>query len=185
MSNTLSNNPAFKLEGTFGKYRIYIPTDITQYHMSRYVQFQHQLIFAHAGATPEVFARIADEILNRCNLTVKLENRITDIGVLANEIKYRLKYPVDEHCAIRVGAILSFVEYTNEEGVYHSENPDKYDIFYTKIKEDLAKSDPAAYSFFLSWGVSNIPKYREHFATSISLDYFNKRKETLDSLTPQ
>lgn len=180
MSKTLSDNPAFKLEGTFDKYRIYIPTDITQYHMSRYVQFQHQLIFAAAGATPEVFGRIADEIINRCNLTVKLENRITDIGVLANEIKYRLSYPVDEHCAIRIGAILSFIEWDES-----SEDPDKYDIFYTKKKEELAMNDPAAYSFFLTWGVSNIPKYREQFDTSISLDYFRKRNEALQSLTPQ
>jgi hypothetical protein len=175
VSNTLANNPAYSLQGTFNGINIYIPADISNYHMSRYVQLQHQLIYANAGTTSEELERIAGEILQRCNMTHKLDNRITDIGVLANQILYRIKHPVDEHCAIRVGAVLCFME---------DENPDKYDIFYTRKKEELAMSNPDAYAFFLSWGVSNIEKYRTHFDTSISLDYFSRRREVLMSLTP-
>jgi hypothetical protein len=119
---------------------------------------------------------IADAILQRCNLQSKLETRITDIGVLANEIKYRTKYPVDEHCAIRIGAVLSFID---------GEDPDKYDVFWTRKKEELAMNNPEAYSFFLSWGISNTEPYRKQFDTSISLDYFRNRQEALRSLSLQ
>lgn len=172
----IKDNPAYKLEASFGDVNIYLPVDITNYHMSRYVQLQHQLIFANGGATSEELERIASEILKRCNMTTKMDNRVTDIGVLANQILYRIKHPVDEHCAIRIGAVLCFME---------GEDPEKYDIFWTKKKEELAHSNPEAYAFFLSWGVANIEKYRTHFDTSISLDYFSKRREALMSLTPQ
>jgi hypothetical protein len=177
VSNTqLKDNPAYTLQGTFNGINIYIPADISNYHMSRYVQLQHQLIYANAGTTAERLNEIADAILQRCNLQSKLETRITDIGVLANEIKYRTKYPVDENCSIRIGAVLSFMD---------GEDPDKYDIFWTRKKEELAMTNSDAYSFFLSWGISNIEPYRKQFDTSISLDYFSKRREALASLTPQ
>lgn len=176
MSETLANNPAYKLEGTFDGVNIYIPADISQYHMSRYVQLQHQLIYANAGCTADRLEQIATEILTRCNQNGKIDTRLTDIGVLANEILYRLKYPVDEHCAIRIGAVLSFMD---------GENPDKYELFYTQKKEELAHSNPEAYAFFLMWGISNIDRYRKQFDTSISLDFFSQRREALRMLTPQ
>lgn len=198
----LQNQPnLYKLEGTFDKYRIYTPTNIAEgYHLSRKVQADHQVIYSNAGATEEQLNVAMDAILQYCNDSGKLDR--TNIAVIANDIKYRLKYPVDEHCAIRMGCILSFVEWDEVVGQYkqHNENnptlsegdlypevrtrtvsedPNKYDAFFTNVKFDLAMSNPDAYTFFLSWGIANTPKYREHLDILTSMDYFNKRKEAL------
>lgn len=163
----------YKLEGAFDKYRIYTPTNIAEgYHLSRKVQADHQVIYSNSGATSEQLNMAMDAILQYCNDSGKLDR--TNIAVIANDIKYRLAYPVDEQCAIRMGAILSFVEW---DGV--SEDPNKYDAFFTNIKVDLAMSNPDAYTFFLSWGIANTPKYREHLDILTSMDYFSKRKEAL------
>lgn len=187
---TLASQPnLYKHEATFGKYRIYAPVNLTEYHTSRYVQMQHQLIYANAGGTKETIQAIAQEIIKRCN-DGKSKTVISDISVLANDLLYRTKYPVDEHAAIRLGAVLSFVEWEDTTPdtlitTTHSEDPNKYDAFYTGIKEQLAMNDPEAYSFFLTWGIVNVPTYKEHFDTSIDTDYFRLRREALRSLTPQ
>lgn len=189
MSQTLQSQPnLYRLEGTFDKYHIYTPVNIAEgYHLSRKVQADNQIIYSNAGATSEQLNMAMDAILEYCNSTGKLDR--TNIAVIANDIKYRLKYPVDEHCAIRMGCVLSFVEWTEPAKVNGgnieaptrtiSEDPNKYDAFFTDIKFDLAMNNPDAYAFFLSWGIANTPTYREASDISISMDYFRKRKETL------
>lgn len=206
MSQTLQSQPnLYKLEGTFGKYRIYTPVNIAEgYHVSRKVQADNQIIYSNSGTTKEQLEKAMTYILECCNATGKFDK--TNIAVIANDILYRLKHPVDEHCAIRLGAILSFVEWDESQPIQDSkldtalsnadihgiksvrtitENPLIYDAFYTRIKEDLAMNDPQAYSFFLTWGVVNTPTYREALDISTSTDYFRKRMEALQSLTPQ
>lgn len=180
------NNAAYELVHQAGKYRVYTPVNFQDgYHMSRYVEAINQQIYSNAGATRDVLESIMDEILARCNKELHPDNFRTDIAALANNIKYRLKYPVDQHCAIRMGAILSFMEYEAQDGATISEQPDKMEFHWLQKKVQLAMDMPELYSFFLTWGISNTPRYREALDTSNEADFFLKRDETLRSLMPQ
>src|SRR5690606_1498497 len=139
--------------------KFYTPANDTDYHLSRYVAAGAQNIYSSAGATREVLEAIADNMLQIVNADGNRTPSIkTDIGVLANNIKYRLKYPVDEDCAIRMGAIYCFMD---------GENPDEMHDLYTRKKMDYAKgsadgkipADPELYSFFLTLGVQSTPAW--------------------------
>lgn len=179
----LKSNPQYEHQITVEGYSLYIPANTADYHMSRYVEATNQNIYSQSGANKDVLEVVMDEIILRCNDTSNIKTLRTDIASLANNIKYRLKYPVDEHCIIRMGAILSFLEY-EEEGKLISENPDKAEIMWLNKKMDLAFKYPDLYAFFLSWGVSNTPSYREALDTLNSTDYFVKRKQAIASMMP-
>ncbi len=178
------NNPAYQQAAQEGKYSLYIPENIMSYHTSRFIQAANQQIYSNAGATKEVLEQVMTEIIERCNNQKDIATMRTDIAAFANSVKYRLKYPVDELCSLRMGAILCYLEYENEDGTVVSEDPDKYDNFWTKKKMDLAMDSPNLYSFFLTWGISNTPQYREHSGISIDMDYFMQRRQMLESLLP-
>jgi len=42
-------------------------------------------------------------MLELCNDEKNMKTLRTDVATLANNIKYRLSYPVDEDCALRMG----------------------------------------------------------------------------------
>lgn len=184
----LRNNNEFQLIfnipgiGEKEGYNFYIPAQTTEYHTSRLVEASNQQIYANAGANAEVFEAIADDIILRSNTQMNKETFRSDVAILANQIKYRKKYPVDQHCAIRMGAILSFIEEDKDEPTF-SEDPNKVQLLYQQRKETLAFDNPELYTFFLTWGSENIPIYKEHFATSIDMEYFSKRMDAIRSLT--
>lgn len=171
----LLNNPLYKVAATFDGINVFIPVDDTQYHMERYIAATAQQIYSDSGATKDVLGALMDEMIQKCNNEKDHKTLRTDIGTLANNIKYRLQYPIDEDCAIRMGALLSFLA---------DENPDVVLPFWTEKKVRMAHANPDAYTFFLSWGAINTPSYREQFSTSIDMDYFSKRRQTLASLLP-
>lgn len=179
------DNPAYILAASQGDVNIYTPANITEYHTSRYVAAMEQQIYAASGANKETLKEIADEILLRTNKTMEYDTRLSDISALANSILYRLKYPVDQHCAIRIAAILSFMEYENEDGKLISEDPNKSEIFWTQKKERLAMDHPAMYTFFLNWGISNLPEYNSRLETLIDEDYFLNRDKMISEILPQ
>lgn len=177
---SLSDNPAYVLQAESNGYKLFIPADMASgYTMERFVEATHQQIYANAGATAEVIKAIAEDALKRVNGGYSTDTLKTDIGTLMNSLLYRLQYPVDPHCAIRVGAILSFLEYTNADGKTISEDPEKYDHFWTAKKEGIAHDDPALYAFFLNWGANNIPEYRERLNLLTDQDYLSQRSEAL------
>lgn len=177
------NNPDFKLETTIAdKYRIYTPSNVqTGYHMMRYVEASNQEIYNRAGATPDMLNQVMDAIIERCNQP-NFKNARTEIASLAQSIQYRTKYPVDQHCAVRMGCVLSFMEY-EADGVTVSEDVNMVQPFWTDKKMKLAFEFPDAYSFFLSWGISSSASYRERLDTLTDLDYFNQRRQAISSLT--
>lgn len=173
-----NNNPAYKLELTHGKYRIYTPVNIMEgYSKQREVEANHQLIFSNSGATSDVLRTVMTEILTRCN-DEKNKSIRTEIGALAQSILYRLEYPVDQNCALRMGAILSFME----DGDI-SEPEDKAELFWVNKKVELALEHRELYDFFLSWGIVNTPKYSEVSDILNDSSYFVKRMEAILSLT--
>lgn len=161
-------------------YKIYTPANImTGYHMSRMIAANEQQVYSNAGITPDLLTAIGNEIVSRVNDKTN-KTALTDVAALANNILYRTKYPVDSLCCIRMGAILSFMSIDGMEEI-----PDKYNAWWTDKKVSLALDNPDMYTFFLSWGFANTPKYREALDTSIGSDYFRTREEAIRSLMPQ
>lgn len=177
----LKNNPDFKEVFTHDHYRFYIPAEHTKYHTSRYVTANNQLIFANAGATADVITAHLDKIIEFCNQTKPMETMRTDIAAICNALLYRTKFPVDEKCGIRMGALLCFMEYEHE-GNTISENPNEVSKFWNDKKFELANTVPEIYTFFLTWGIGNIPQYNEVLNTSKAEDYFEKRREAIQML---
>lgn len=165
--------------------RFYMPSDAANgYHMSRYVAAGAQNIYAAGGATKELLSTMMDKMLELCNDEKNLKTLRTDIATLANNIKYRLRYPVDEDCALRMGAIYTFVE---------GEEPDTTEDYWTSRKVAMAKGDmaqnikpdPELYTFFLSIGIPFTPAWNGQLSTLNNTKYFNQRKDMLNGLMAQ
>lgn len=186
MKTDFANNPKYKevFHSQVHNLKFYIPEDVANgYHMSRYVAAGAQNIYAAGGATKQLLSAMMDKMLELCNEEKSTKTLRTDVATLANNIKYRLQYPVDEDCALRMGAIYCFAE---------GEEPDQTEDFWTSRKVQLAKGDatqkiapdPELYSFFLSLGIASTPAWKELSDTLTDTSYFSKRTETLNSLTP-
>ncbi len=165
--------------------RFYMPEDAANgYHMSRYVAAGAQNIYAAGGATKELLGQMMDKMLELCNDEKSTKTLRTDIATLANNIKYRLRYPVDEDCGLRMGAIYTFVE---------GEDADTTEDYWTSHKVALAKGDatqnippdPELYAFFLSIGIPYTPSWSEQLAILTDSNYFSQRTEMLNGLLPQ
>lgn len=165
--------------------KFYVPATDTSYHISRYLAAGAQNIFSGAGATREVLEAISNRVLEICNADKKqADTWRSDISTLMNNIKYRLQYPIDELCAIRMGAIYCFME---------DEDPNETHDVHTRKKLAMAKgdelngtkADPDLYTFFLSMGVQSTESWKGYEAALEGTDYFQNRQETLTSLTPQ
>jgi hypothetical protein len=179
-----SNNPEYKLEGEFNGVKVYTLVKETDYHTYRYIEALNWQTYANCGTTKEKLTAIMDKILELCNEDKPSKTYRTDIGALANVVKYSMKYPVEEHCAIRVGAILSFCEY-EINGTAFTEPHNEVSPMYIDKKVQLALNDPDAYSFFLGWGIANIPEYRTHFDISTATDYLTQRRQAIQMMLPE
>lgn len=181
----LANNPNYVcvFESKVHKdLKLYAPASGIEYHTSRYLAASAQNIYSESGATKEVLESIMDSIIKLCNDEKQVKTLRTDVATLANNIKYRLRYPVDELCALRMGAIFCFIE---------GENPDVCADAYTRHKVELATGnfdkrispDPDLYSFFFRTGVTYTPAYAQLQDTLTDTDYLSKRMEALQALT--
>lgn len=181
----LKDNPQFTEAFCYDKYRFYIPTNIADYHMIRHVEASKQSIYASAGATPEVIKAHAKAIVERCNKQLNQETLRTDIAAIANALLYRTEYPVDHQAAIRMGAVLTFMEYEDEAGKTVSEDPNKCEIFWLQKKENMAFEHPDLYTFFLTLGLSSVKEWSPHLDTLKDAEYFLMRAESLRTMLPK
>lgn len=186
MNNTYANNPKYRevFHSTIHNVRLYMPQDAANgYHMSRYVAAGAQNIYAAGGATKDLLAAMMDKMLELCNDEKSVKSLRTDIATLANNIKYRLRYPVDEDCALRMGAIYAFAE---------GEDPDATEDYWTARKVAWAKGDvaqnippdPELYAFFLSIGITSTPAWKGQSDILIDSSYFKTRMDNLNALQP-
>lgn len=175
----LKDNPKYKLEMSAHGYDIYVPANAADYHITRHIEAMKHNIYASCGITKESLSGIISAVLERCNNDGNSKQWRTEIGNLMAYLQACLSNPVDEHCAIRLGACLCFIE--NEE---ISENPDMPELFYQKAKEDLAFKHPEFYAFFLTLGLSSSPEYKELLEVLTDTGYFRKRKEMLSHFLP-
>lgn len=182
----LKDNPEYR-EVFYSKVhekRFYMPADMANgYHISRYVAGGAQDIFSAAGATKEYLQKVATIVKGMCNNEKSTTTIRTDVGTLMDNLLYRLQYPVDELCSIRMGAIFTFIE---------GEDPDTVHDFHTQSKVTLATGDferntppdPELYTFFLTAGIEFTASYKELSNISIDTDYFNQRRAALAGTLP-
>lgn len=176
---TLKDNPEYQKVISVNidnvDYNFYHPAPGKEYHISRFIAAKAHQAYAESGTTRELLDKMMSEITRMCNDTSKNNETLrTDIAVLAENIKYRLHYPVDEDAALRMAAIYTIME---------NENPDQVDNSWTTRKVVLAKKNPELYAFFLTTGIAFIPGYKEHLHHLKDGEYFLKREEILQSLT--
>ena len=177
------DNPKFKLQFQSKKFDVqgnilkegaeplcfYSLIDLSSYHISRYIAANAQNIYSNSGVTPEVLNALCDKMIQAVN-----DKKIADVAVLANNLKYRTKYPVDEHAILRMAMIYMFVE--NEE-------EDKCENHWTEWKLAKILEEPEAYSFFLPIGLQFTPVYSEYLQ-EISSNSLSQRAETLKTMLP-
>lgn len=168
---TYANNPQYTLAFSHECHNFYVPANVTEYHASRYVEMNNQMIYANAGVDKDTLRAVIDKVIELCN-DDNVKTVRTDVGSYMNMLKYRTQYPVDEKCSIRMGCLLCFTD--NE--------PNEYNSAYQANKMSLATQYPEVYAFFLTMGISNIKQYREHLDTLNVMDYFNNRRETMQML---
>jgi len=144
-----------------------------EYHISRMVAASAQNIYSASGITSDMLNSVMDHIIKMCNSKDIITTIKTDIAMLANQVKYRTKYPVDQDCAIRMGAIYTFME---------GEDPNKVVNLWTERKLTLALEHPELYAFFLHLGLASTPSYRELLAVLNDTEYFRNREITIHSL---
>lgn len=141
------NNPEFELAHTSGNNRYYILKDHTQYHTSRLLAAQNQLIFSSSGATKDVLTAHLDKIIEYCNEPKPIATLRTDIAAVCHALKARTRYPVDEKCAIRLGAILCF-----SETEHQSEDINTTTDYWLNFKMREAYKHADLYTFFFELG---------------------------------
>ena len=180
------NNPEFNqvFESKIHGLKFYMPTDISNgYHISRFVAGGAQDIFSNAGTTKEYLREVANQVMDWCN-NAKISDLRTNIGTMMDNLLYRLQYPVDEYCLLRMGALFCFIE---------GENPNEVKDFWTQKKMELAlgshekniSSDPDMYAFFLSMGIPFTPSYKESLNILEDMNYLKERAVILQSLIPE
>lgn len=185
MEDLLAKNKQYKLAFTSKVHKVKFYTTIEggNYHMSRYIAAGHQNIYSASGATEDFMRKWTGQMLDIVNNQNNKDRLRSDCSVMLNNLAYRQKYPVDEDCGLRMGAIYLIAQ---------DEDPDTYDNFQTERKVKLAKGnaaegispDPDLYTFFLTLGIVNTPSWQEHQTDTIGTEYFLKRREMLQSLTP-
>lgn len=175
MAFTFLNNPdyveCYNHEGII----FYQPTELYGYHKSREMAMQVQDRYSQCGITKELLGKFADTMLDFANKQNNTDTLKTDIGVLANNLKYRMSNQLDEMCALRMGALAVFME---------GENPDEVKEFWTNQKLELARTNEKVYDFFLSTGIAFTPEYNNLYRTLQAKDYFSEREMSLRGLTP-
>lgn len=149
---------------------LYMPVDITSFHKSREMAMQAQERYSNAGISKENLKALADSAIEQLNNELNKDKLRTNMTVLWNNILARMQFPVDEHCAVRMGAIATLMP--DEPEHYMNDN-------YTAHKMRLALQNPNLYAFFLNMGVAFTPEYTAVLRTLSVEEYLMKRNSLL------
>lgn len=154
--------------------RLYGPSQAGKYHMSRMIAAQAQDLYASVGASKQVLEGLVQKALDLCNEDTADGKRLrTDIGMLMNNLLYRMRYPVDAECGLRMGALLCFAE---------GEDPDKTSDAWTQKKLRMADEDPELYTFFLHTGLRSCNSYAELLDT-LTVTTMEQRRQAIAAMT--
>lgn len=164
-----------KYREVYNNHGIKLYEPLGDYHMSRYVAAGAQNVYSSTGATKDFIIALATQVKQMCEDEQNKVQLRTDIGTLMNNLLYRTQYPVDEDCAIRMGAIYSLME---------GEDPDVVSAAMTEQKVKLAHKYPDLYTFFLTAGIVYTPGWNDINKDSLTTEYFQTRRQALSNLTP-
>lgn len=163
----------YELKKEIGGIGIYVarnPADTV--HLSRYVALQREEIFAAGGATRDVLEKVMTAIVTACDETLNPKGFRSEVTTLAQSILYRLKYPIDEHCLLREGFILTYLD----------GEPELLSDYWMDKKWQMVRDNEEAYAFFLQWGLVNSTAYASHLDILKEPGYFQNREETIRSI---
>jgi hypothetical protein len=172
---TAAHNSNYKLVLEHGGHRFYMPTETTAYHKSRELAMAGQDTFSRAGIDPETLREFAQLLLDKANKVTNDATLRTDVGVVATNLLLRLREPIDELCAIRMGAIAC---------IHEDEDPDKCTQSWIQRKIQLAKEHPAIFDFFLQMGIAFTPEYVNLLRGLEAEEYLLRRNRQIELLTP-
>src|SRR6478736_3733974 len=145
-----ADNPIYKIAFQNNFVTLYTLVDFTTFHKSREIHMQAQERYSKCGISKEVLEAICSKAITMCNKVAGTDELRTNMAVLWNNILARINHPLEELCAIRMGAIACFLE---------GEQPDKVEMVWTNKKVDLAIEHPDLYAFFLDLGIAFTPTY--------------------------
>lgn len=172
------DNPAYQVAFTAFKgqtdkeVHFYTPKDVMNgYHMSRKIAGQVQDMFGASGITRDLLSDLFEQMEQVINSDEKNAQIRTKLSNLIANGKYRMKYPVDEMCALRMAALYLFIE---------GEDPNTVAPYITEQKVKIALSDPDAYAFFLTIGTEFMPSWNELNQSLKDADYLRTRNEMIN-----
>jgi hypothetical protein len=169
------DNPEFVVAYQGHDITLYMPAEITAYHKSRELAMQVQDAYSRCGISKETLTEFANKLVEFANKTLNQDTLRTDVGLIGNNLLARMKSPIDELCAIRMGAIACF-----EEG----ENPNEVKEIFTQHKMRLAERHADIYDFFFHTGIAFTQEYSSLWRGLQAQDYLQHRKMLLDTMTP-
>jgi len=171
----LQHNRDYELALEYAGHRFYVPSETIGYSKWRELAMTGQDMFSRAGIDPDTLRAFAQQLLEKCNETKGPATLRSDVAVIATNILIRLKNPVDELCAVRMGAIAL---------IHEDEDPMKVSQAWIKKKMDLAQEHPPIFDFFLQTGVALTPEYSSLLRGLTAEDYLTNRAQLLQQTTP-
>lgn len=185
MQDLHKNNPLLRevFHSKVHDVKFYAPAEDGKYHTSRYIAAGHQNIYSASGVTKDFIDNWSEKFLDIVNSENNKDRLRTDAAVMLNNLRYRLKYPVDEDCGLRMGAIYAIAQDEPFEMLENLHTDRKVKLARGSASEKIAP-DPELYTFFLTLGIEFTASWQEYKADIIGTPYFQKRMETLNSLTP-
>lgn len=154
----------------------YVPAEVTGYHKSREMAMQAQEQYSRCGIGQDVLTSFTNKLLELANKAISTDTIRTDIGVIANNLQFRMKNIVDEECLLRMAAYGVFLE---------NEDPHTVSEGYTRRKLDLCSKHPDIRDFFLHLGVAFTPTYETLLRGFQVEEFLRNREQTLAGLTLQ
>ena len=151
----------------------YAPAHDTEYHKSRELAMQVQDVYNRCGISRDVLQHLVTVLIDKAN-TADLKTLRTDVGVIGNNIQYRINNSIDEQCALRMGAYGCFIE---------GEDPNNLNEAWTARKLELAAKNQDVHDFFLTLGVQLIPEYATALRGLEVREYFQNRQTVIDGMT--
>ncbi len=168
------SEPDYRIAFTNEIVRFWIPSETTSYHKGREMAMQACDTYSRCGISREVLSSFAETMIEFANKQLNVDTLRTDLGVIANNIKYRLNNIVDEQCALRMGAIACFID---------GEDPNQVSEAWTQKKLAYAANNPDVHAFFLDMGIAFTPEYVNLLRGLTAEDYLKERAIMLDMLT--
>lgn len=171
----LQHNTEYQLALEHAGHRFYVPIETIGYSKWRELAMTGQDMFSRSGIDPDTLQAFAKQLLDKCNDGKGHATLRSDVAVIATNILVRLRNPIDELCAIRMGAIAL---------IHEDEDPIKVSQAWIRKKMDIAQEHPTIFDFFLQTGVALTPEYSSLLRGLTAEDYLMNRAQLLQQTTP-